>query len=776
MKLNPTLKKILKITGIVFLVLLLINVIAVFVVRAYLPAIIEKNNDSAYNLEYSEIGFSIFNGSFKLKDVKLVPKADASIEKDIDLLGTVKEIQVTGVNFITLFTKQNLDASTIYIEKPDLQILKPAEKKTKKSEPKKFTSKIDINKISVQRANISYLSTDGQQKLQQVFNLNLIVKGIHMGEYTVGKNIPFTYKDYNISMDSVYSNLNDIEHIKTGEIVLNNEDFFMSDFRIQPEVSKKEFQKNTFNTDTRIDLKVPKLHLKETDWGYDNTNEFYVKVGGIYIDSIRLQILDQKEQTVFQEAKMGTSNIIQPLIPFPIEIGELDVKKAAFNSTEVLDLKKVHINIKNISNKIHEKLIVDKVSLLDATIQHNVKTKKNKPNQNPEYKSTTQLNDEVVIKDFEIKNAEYTMYDAVLKRRILSVKDFNLTFKDIIVNDSTVKQKAPFDFKKSYLKTGKLHYDTGDFYDIYSNGVTFNNQDLVLSNLEMKSKFSRKVHVSKFKWATDIYDIKTGKIICKGVDWLFDSTDTFNLQINNVELNSIFCNIYRSTLPPTEMIENHMYNKKLREIPIGLAINTITIKNSHLEYEEVDANSISPGKLTFANFNAQIENVFSGKSVKKLPQTVANVQTKFMNTSNLNATWRFNIMDVNDSFTINGTILNFPAKGMNPFIKPYIKVGVDGMLNKVYFSFKGNKNKANGTFGMNYSDLKVTLFKDDGKESKKVMSAITNLLLKSDTKNQNKEVQIWDVERKKECSFFNYLWLCVLQGLKQTLVSNTIKI
>ena len=58
---------------------------------------------------------------------------------------------------------------------------------------------------------------------------------------------------------------------------------------------------------------------------------------------------------------------------------------------------------------------------------------------------------------------------------------------------------------------------------------------------------------------------------------------------------------------------------------------------------------------------------------------------------------------------------------------------------------------------------------ETGKE-RKVLNLIGNLALKSNSRDEIKEVEIETVERKQDRSFFNFLWLCVQQGLKQSVL------
>ena len=140
-----------------------------------------------------------------------------------------------------------------------------------------------------------------------------------------------------------------------------------------------------------------------------------------------------------------------------------------------------------------------------------------------------------------------------------------------------------------------------------------------------------------------------------------------------------------------------------------------------------------------------------------------------MNTSNMNVKWSFNVLDKTESFKIQGSILKFPADKLTPFIKPYMNVTAEGMLDKIYFNYSGNDHMAKGDFALAYEDLKVNVLQKDRKKKNKFISAVANIFVKKDTNERVKETAV-EVERIQEKSFFNLLWRTTADGLKKLLI------
>ena len=178
-------------------------------------------------------------------------------------------------------------------------------------------------------------------------------------------------------------------------------------------------------------------------------------------------------------------------------------------------------------------------------------------------------------------------------------------------------------------------------------------------------------------------------------------------------------------------------------------------------------------KVSFSNFNADVSNIYSPVNKTEFPITTLNVNALFMKSAPLSINWTFNITDVSDSFTIKGRIRDIKSKIIDPVSKPLMNVTTNGDLEEIYFTFNGNRDVSNGAFAIRYEDLKVELYKKDGKKKNKLMSAVGNLLAKNDTKGELKEVEV-STARAKDKSVFNFLWKFLFEGLKKTILPKII--
>ncbi|MDR6966520.1 hypothetical protein J2X31_000513 [Flavobacterium arsenatis] len=352
---------------------------------------------------------------------------------------------------------------------------------------------------------------------------------------------------------------------------------------------------------------------------------------------------------------------------------------------------------------------------------------------------------------------------------VLSVKNVTVQLDGILITEETLEQKIPFSYKSYAFDCDSLFFLTNQQYYIRANNVKTTNSGLELKNFSMVSEFNRKQFVNQLAKEKDLFTLKAEDINIKNMDWGFKD-DQFFFYTTNIVLDKVYANIYRSKIPEDDLSKKKLYNKLLRDVPFPLKIDTLSVRNSLLEYEEEKTFEKGAGLLTFNKFNLTATNLQSGFLQKKMPDVKIKVDCRFMNTSPMKVDWSFNVMDKSDGFNIKGSILNFDTDQISVFSKPYINATTKGILDKVYFNFYGNDVNAKGDFALEYHDFKVKLYKKKKPEKEsKIKSAIGNLFIKNDSNGELKETEV-ELKRIQEKSFYNFLWRCIAEGLVKILL------
>ncbi len=727
-------------------------------IKSALPKIINEKNDTAYNFDYENLGFSIFNSSVYVEGISITLKKDFPERPPVDFNAKVGEIRVVGVNFVKLLTQKDLSAFNIKINEPDIVFYKPEQKDTTQSQSKLGNS-IHVSNFEINDGIFQMFDSDKKTKLSQIDHIDIEIGGVNLSQRTLEKDIPFTYSSFQLLCGNIFFQVNPSQELKASSLKVNDNLFILNNFKINSIDSISNLSGNSLNYRLLPDVKAPTVTFTGLDWGYDKADDFYFEAGTLKFDSVDINIKNTNGSKEERKDSLGH------LIPFKLDINKILVDNSRLRVKNSLDAQNINIRIDKIQNKPNENLSVESILLnhpLVTTFSGGQKKSSNK-------KSNSEFIDHIMVKKFEIKDAVYNLNKLSNNQNLLKVSGINFLMNDIELTPKTFSEKIPIIYKDTKFTATSLDYNPNHIYSLKTKNVNFDNGSFSLDQFEMKPKISRTQFVRQLKKEKDLYTITAKKVSIQKMDFGFNGNDMF-FKIPNIDIQTAIANIYRSKIPTDDPKKKQLYSKLLRDLPFVLEVKNIDLKNSQIEYEEETLESTGAGKLTFSNFNANIKNVYSGYKKSSVPDVRADIKTNFMNDSKLNAIWTFNPMNRSEKFNIKGSIFNFDAKKMTPFVKPYLHVTAEGNMKEVRFNFTGNDINATGDFGVKYQDLKVTLYNKDNGKVRKVLSTLGNFLVKSNTGEQYKEERIKTVERKQDRSFFNFFWLCVQQGLKQTLL------
>lgn len=735
--------------------LVLLNFGINFWIKQRLPAIIEEKNDTPYSFQFEKLSFSLFSSSLSVKGIEIRPKENFNGKLPLDFTAKVEEIDVVGVNFIKLLRKKDLSAYRIYIDKPDIVYFKPLQKDTVKNESKsELGNVIHVSNFEINEGKFQLVHSDKKTKLAYVDNIDIELGGVDLSKRTLEKDIPFTYSTFELLCGHIYFQINPSQKLTASSLKVNDNLFILNTFLIQTD-EKTLQNKNAYRLVPEI--KTPAVSFMGLDWGYDQLDRFYFQANTLKFDSVDISVRQSSQK---KEAKDSATH----LIPIRLDIKKVLVQNSRLKIQNSLDAKNINIEIDSLKNLPQEQIYVHNISLKHPEIT----TYKNNRPTPKQVKKAENFLDHILVKNFKIENATYH-FNQLNNKNLLTVKGVQFQMNEITISPESYHEKIPILYKNVLFSATSADYNPNEVYALKTKNIRFDNGNLDLKNFEMKPKISRNQFVRKLKKEQDLYTISANSLSVQKLNWGFHGNTIF-FQVPQMNIKTVNANIYRSKIPPDDTKKKFLYSKLLRDMPFEMQVNRLDLTNSKIEYEEESETSSGAGKLTFSNFNAKIQNINSGKNRSSTPDVRADVNTNFMNDSRLVAVWTFNPMNRSEKFNIKGSIFNFDAKKMTPFVKPYLHVTAEGDMQEVRFNFTGNDLNASGDFGVKYKNLKVTVYnKNTGKE-RKVLSGIGNVFVKSNTKDNYKEEKIKTVERKQDRSFFNFFWLCVQQGLKQTVL------
>jgi len=442
------------------------------------------------------------------------------------------------------------------------------------------------------------------------------------------------------------------------------------------------------------------------------------------------------------------------------------VKTGIYGKIKNVDVR--HFSIWNVlfNDKITARSITIETPEIEVYQKNEKSTNRSKSTRSSVVKPFQQI---ITVSDLYINRGSLKIMHSKSKVAILNASNINVKLQGILITDAVLKRPIPFSFEVYSFTCDSIYYKNNPFYHIAAHSIQTENSGISLKDFEMIPDVSRKQFVAQLPKEKDLYALKAASVEIKNMAAGFKNEKLF-FDAGNVILNNISATIYRSKTPADDLSKKPLYNKLLRELPFAMNIDTLSIRNSLLVYEEALNFETGSGKLSFNKFNLLATNIQSGYGQKKMDDLKISITCLFMNIAPMKIDWKLNVLDKLDGFTIKGSILKFDTKKLGTFTKPYINIKQEGIFDEVHFNFTGNDVVSNGDFALKYHDLKVTLYqKKDPNKKSKIKSAIANLLVKNDSENETKTTNV-SVKRIPEKSFYNFLWRNIAEGMKKILI------
>lgn len=814
-------KKLLVGFGILLVIVLLANFGLNIWLKTQLPKYIKNNTD--YKVSYKTLEVDLISGNILSSEITVNNKNPQNINV-IGLQGTIDTLKINRFGIYDAIFNKQISSSDLVLSKPNLNIIlaKPVDTKTgKKRNPVRFEN------IRINQGNIS-IFRHTKQKFFSVQDLNLYIENLQMTEESVEDKLPVVFDKYDIKGKNFFVRPDNVYALKIREIKTSNGQVSIDDFQLIPLLNfdqfKKYYPKKTklfqFNIQrmefTDVVLKKNKVSLANANFHNPDiliytTNAVPVKSNKPLNFELNLDDINIKNGKVKIIKPNGTDLLAAENLN--VNINEIHFDKETSKEKIPVKYKDFNFSGDNILFSDHNNYLVKNISL--SPKKGELKDIFVVPN--PAYQDRTKIKAQVDfigfninkldfvnkklnldIKDFLVQNVRGTItagafkdqkknknssgIESVLLRKIivknssltydknnqpLTFVDLNGTIDDVELKPKTDNSGIKVNVKNYLLSADRFLYKT-QFYNMSTGLLKLGKNNIQINQFAMKPLVSRARFIKMIPVERDLYDIKVNQIAASGNWDLF--SDNKSVNASNVTVQSADANIFRSKIPKDDPKEKLLYSAMLRTIKIPMNISNLSLKNSILVYEEDTPESAGPGKLTFSNFNMNVKNLNSAKVKGKPTRVDIKIDCSFMNMAPLSVNWNFDVADRRDIFNISGKAVNLPATGINPFIRPYLHVTATGTIQEMLFNFRGNPKGLTGSFNLKHKDLKVTILDKNNNEKKGFLTAVANLLVKSDSGKLPEDVQVEDVERDPTKSFFNLFWKGIEQGLKKTLI------
>ena len=375
---------------------------------------------------------------------------------------------------------------------------------------------------------------------------------------------------------------------------------------------------------------------------------------------------------------------------------------------------------------------------------------------------------------FDLSDGDFSMSrgsDTTILRTE-SQKDIQLALENVFV-----------DLKKKTFQLGDLQLQTKDidipldngFYRLKIGGLDLRESGLRLDHVHLVSPYSKMEFAYKQPKHQDWFDVKVGNVRLTDVD-IPGYFSTKELHVGGLWINDVLLQNLKNRKIPVEPHIVPMIYEGLQKAPVRFKIDTASIANFSVVYEELPVKGDKPGKLYFTDMNGQ----FSGlTNIVSYPEQFIRLHAdgNLMGSGHFTATWQLPVDSLYDRFLLDARLDSLDLLSLNEIIKPLAPAEVtSGWAQDVVFHMDASSRKGRIRLDFPYRKLKVALLKEkDGETTQKgFLSRLANLVLRDNNpahpERKDSKLRKVDMEivRDPYHSTFNYLW----QMLRPALVES----
>lgn len=413
-----------------------------------------------------------------------------------------------------------------------------------------------------------------------------------------------------------------------------------------------------------------------------------------------------------------------------------------------------------VNNSIH----IESVQLRSPKLiyNHNSSIPKNEY----KYSALEKLKQEIKVGRFNIQNGELNIKDIETDSLLLHTSNLTANVMDIHLDNSSIKRRIPFNYGDYNLSFNDLFYTMGDYEHLKLVSAVITQDQAAFNQLKLVTKYSKEKLNQIISIERDHFDVSIPSLVLEAQEFGYKSDSIFYFKSPEVIFESPEMYIYRNKLLADDATRKSLYSKMLRSLKFDLTLSAIKLENATIIYSEKVNADMQAGEISFTQMNADIKNISNTYGASE--KTTLAIDAVFMARTPIKVDWNFDVNNVNDAFVFKVDIGRLPAPDLNPFSKPNLKVQFEGELLKTYATISGDANTARVNMRANYEEFKVNVLDKEGKDEKKLLSAIANLFIKKDSNQSSdgfREAFKEGVARDYTKSVFNFLWLSLRSGL-----------
>lgn len=349
------------------------------------------------------------------------------------------------------------------------------------------------------------------------------------------------------------------------------------------------------------------------------------------------------------------------------------------------------------------------------------------------------------------------------------LEGIDLEINQLSFDGESTQGSPSFSHGHYHLESGKGYHALGPWEILQWQGLRIQPDSGHIRQLVLRTKLGKRELSQSLAVERDHFDLSVDSLSIGAV--AFDpASSPVRLQLQKLLLHRPVFQVYRDKLLPDDTTHKKLYGQVLRDLGMDLQVDTLAIAGGWIGYKERLEAEVKPESLVFNDISAEIHNLHSrGRG----PVEVA-ISAQLMGDGPLSLDWSFDPADKSNAFVVRASLRDFDTRNISPFLRSNLNAEVSGRIDRLYFTISGHELESQGDMKMAYGDFDFVVLKKDRLGVNKLLTALVNLFAKDGRKDDTDGFRHghFNVQRQRDRSFFNYLWLNLREGLVATMTGS----
>jgi hypothetical protein len=298
--------------------------------------------------------------------------------------------------------------------------------------------------------------------------------------------------------------------------------------------------------------------------------------------------------------------------------------------------------------------------------------------------------------------------------------------------------------------------------------VNIQNSTISVDSFRIQPTLTKAEYMKKQGKQSTYFAGAVDKLRLTDVNWF--AYPSASLEIKKMDVTFDFQMFRDKRYPFMQFEKRDLPSQFIQKLPIQIAIDSVSITDSYLKYEEYPEESDSSGAVFFEKLEAVVLNIHNNP--RRSDEMKMFAQANFMGSGLLNAFFTFP-SDTLKRYNVSGTLKDLAMPDLNNILGAAAKVKVEtGVMRSLKFDFSYSDIESQGKVDLVYEDLKILTLKnkDDEQAVSHLKSLLLNtILIKKDVlgniSSDQRDGEIHFVRDQKR-SVFNYWWKSIFSGVK----------